>query len=325
VTPVPDWTTFDGARWGELTLGETTLGGFGQRFSCRDTDTPGLLLATTRSRSNTRAYVVFSGADPAARLEWITLFFEGGKPLASEALLQQFNTEPVERYPETRALDWRFWLFPRRGIAAVIGRDQMPERVAGLIFGSPERLAQLAERLPTQETPVAAPDEKEQPPLVARLGRVNVSASREGEINFDRDRLENTVEYQVQSALERRGAILFDRGAEGRASVTVRVRRRSDKENQRRVAIDVSSSITAQGPYGQVTGYGSASREIEGDVTSGRIRSHAADAAEDATLQAVASARRSMEKQRADAREARTRGQMLEMAKRLLRLGRLER
>src|SRR5262249_58015906 len=123
---------FDGARWGELPWGEPPLGGFTQRFSCRDTDTPGLLLATTRSRTNTRAYVVFSGADPAARLEWITLYFEGGKPLAPEALLQQFNTEPVERYPETRALDWRFWLFPRRGIAAVIGRDRTPERVAGL-------------------------------------------------------------------------------------------------------------------------------------------------------------------------------------------------
>src|SRR5207247_864217 len=106
-----------------------------------------------------------------------------------------------------------------------------------------ERVSALAERLPERETPVAPPDEKEQQPLVARVGRVSVSTLREGEINFDRDRLENTAEYQVQAALERRAAVVFDRGADGRASVTVRVRRRSDKENRRRVAIDVSSSV----------------------------------------------------------------------------------
>jgi hypothetical protein len=329
VVPVPDWTQFDGSHWGALTLGETTLADFTRRFSSRETDTPGLLVANTPSRTNTRAYVLFAGAHPEARLEWVTLFMESGKPLAPEALLQQYGSQYAERFPESRTLDWRLWLIPERGVAGVVDRNRTQNlgnespRLAGFLFARPMAMASVAERLPKQETPVTRPEEQDdEAALIARIGRVSVTTSREGDINFDRDRLESTVESQVQLGLSDRGAVLYDRSAEGRVSVSVRVRRRPDRDGRRRVAIDVNSSITAAGPYAEVSGYGSASREIEGDTTSGRIRSRAADAAVEATHNAENSVRQSLQKQRSNAHQAMVRGQMLELTKLLLRTGR---
>jgi hypothetical protein len=328
VVPVPDWTQFDGVRWGPLTLGETTLADFTQRFSSRETDTPGILQANTPNRANSRVYVIFSGAAPTSRLEWVELFREGGKNLAPEALIQQYGAEREERFMPERAVDWRLWIYPQRGVAAVVergspgSRDETAARVAGFLFARPPVMSALAERLPREETPVAHPSEPEEKELIAQVGRVTVNATREGEINFDRDRLESTAEYQVQSGLDSRGPVVYDRNGDGRVTVNVRVRRRPDRDGRRRVDIEVNSSMTAASPYGQVTGYGSASSEIEGDVTSGRIRSRASDLAEEATGEAAESVRRSMQQKQSEARQARVRGQMLELAKLLVRTGR---
>jgi hypothetical protein len=328
VVPVPEWTQFDGAHWGSLTLGETTQGVFTERFSSRATDTPGLLLGNTSRRARARVLAVFAGANPEARLEWVTLLREEDKPLAPEALIQHFGSEYTERFPHPRALDWRLWIFPRRGVAAVVergakGNDRSADQVAGFIFARPQQMTALAARLPETETPVTAVTRQdEEEPLEARVGRVSVSADRDGDISFDRDRLEDTVESRVQLELSSRGPVVFNRNADGRVSVQVRVRRRPDRKGSRRVTVDVSSSINAEGTDGSVTGYGSASRDLEGDVTSGRIRSRAADAAVEATEQAARSVRRSMESGRAEARTNFIRGQMLELTKMLLRTGR---
>jgi hypothetical protein len=329
VVPVPEWTQFDGARWGALTLGETTLGAFTERFSSRATDTPGLLLGNTSRRAHARVYLVFAGAGPEARLEWVTLLREADRQLAPEALIQQFGSDYVERFQETRALDWWLWVYPRRGLAVVVergpsgARQSTGARVAGFLFGRAAQMTTLAARLPERETPITAPEKlDEDEPLEASVGRVSVEAEREGDINFDRDRLEDEVEFRVQSGLSSAGPVVFDRNADGRVSVQVKVRRRSDRNGRRRVAVDVTSSISAEGPTGSVSGYGSASRELEGDVTSGRIRSRAVDAAEEATEEAVGSVRTSMQNRRNEARTALVRGQMLELTKLLLRTGR---
>jgi hypothetical protein len=328
VVAVPDWTQFDGVRWGAFTLGETTLGDFTERFSSRETDTPGILLANTPSRANSRAYVVFSGAAPDARLEWVVLFREGGKRLAPEALLQQYTEQQQERFPPERGLDWRLWIFPKRGVAAIVERDRGgdPEdaapRIAGFVFARPTMMSVLSGRLTREETPVTGPREPDEEEWVAHVGRVSVNATRDGDINFDRDRLERTAELQVQLSLRDGGPVVFDRNGDGRVAVNVRVRRRPDRNGRRRVAIEVNSSITAERPSGQVTGYGSASSEIEGDVTSGRIRNRASDLAEEATDDAVQSIRRSMQQKQSEARQAFARGQMLGLARLLVRTGR---
>lgn len=329
VLPVPEWTQFDGVHWGALTLGETTLGAFNERFSSRATDTPGLLLANTSRRAHARITAVFAGAGPEARLEWVTLLREADRQLAPEALIQQFGSDYVERFPESRAVDWRLWIYPRRGVAAVVERGASGDgkaaaaRVAGFLFGRPAQMTTLAARLPERETPITASgSQEEDEPLEAGVGRVSVSSERDGDINFDRDRLEDEVEFRVRAGLSSAGPVVFDRNADGRVSVQVKVRRRSDKNGRRRVAVEVSSSISAEGPTGTVSGYGSASRELEGDVTSGRIRSRAVDAAEEATEDAARSVRQSMQNRRNEARTALVRGQMLELTKLLLRTGR---
>src|SRR5687767_3563659 len=100
VVPVPAWTEFEGGRWGELVLGETTRAAFERDYSCSETNLPGVLEGNTSNRTNTELFLVFDGPGPEARLHGMACFFDGDRgapaPLEFEG---RFGAQAVGGYP----------------------------------------------------------------------------------------------------------------------------------------------------------------------------------------------------------------------------------
>jgi hypothetical protein len=251
VVPVPLWSDFDGTRWGDLTLDQTTRAMFEQEYSSRSAGRSGALEARTSSRMKTDLYVVFNGRGPDATLAWIVCYYNGGAtaptPVAFEG---RYAAREIEGYPSTRRAGWRLLASQEQGVTAVVEGDQDGERVVALVMGRPDRMTELVNR--------KRPSEGDDPPagtsaadtLRAQIGQIDVNVYVAPDTRVDRERLRRDVQ---QSAEERvRGQSLFRMtdGSDGTLSATLSVepRQPGDKRHLQLVAhvtLDAEGGNTA--------------------------------------------------------------------------------
>jgi hypothetical protein len=259
IVPVPLWSTFDGARWGDLVLGQTTRELFVREYSSTETTVAGVMEANTPNKTNTQAFVLFDGPGSAAKLAAVVLFYDGdrgsmGRPPrpALVAWEDRYGQGAIGGYPPDRPDAWRLRIAVDRGAAALIQRDDDRERIAALIFAQPERLKPLAAGLSATETEVRPLLSREDwEPLVARVAYIDVNVDLGRNVAADRRGLRRDIERDAEDLLQARTAFRLVTHDGGRLVVDLEGETR--RQNGRQIRLRARAALDADSPYGLVT------------------------------------------------------------------------
>lgn len=264
---VPALAAFDGVRWGDVVFGESTDGTLKRRFTTAKAKARPEAIAIRTDQADTDVEVLLDGRGDKARAAGILVRYE--RPRFLKDLEGELGvSEP--RYLRGRWEDWRVAVFPARGIAAQVLRN---DEVIAVFLGAPERLASAVRTLDTEPVPVVRqPDPGEGWDRVVRFGRVTVdmdvkAKNRPAEIaNRDLDRIQDDATYDARRA-RGRGNIAYERGESGTYGLTIRS---GDWNDKGKATVSVNANFRGESPYGEVTASAYASDTV-GDNYRNRI------------------------------------------------------
>jgi hypothetical protein len=301
IVSVPDWRRFDGVRWGELVLDETTRAAFEQRYAFRRTDRDGVLQATTSNRSKTQLFLVFDGPGEDARLAWIVCFYDGGSgaPRRGE-LAGRYEAREITGYPTIQRAGWRLFAATAQGVAAVDERDAQGSRVAALIMGRPGRATALVRRTQAEDTSGQSPlGSTVQDRFTLSIGRIDVDVSVASAVRIDRGGLQRESQRAAEDQVRDWPIFQLAAGGDGRLAVGLEVEPRTLRDRQQ-VRIAVQATLDAEGVGGAVHARSDRNhRDLDAAGGQGRIEEEARWLVERGIDALAASAQKQLQQQRA--------------------------
>ncbi|HEX8463429.1 MAG TPA: hypothetical protein VF627_02330 [Abditibacterium sp.] len=259
--PIPPLSNFDGARWGDLQLGQTT---FKQIQSRYETGKGAYTLSTELTQPKTapiRVDLLWQKRGELEVLSAITVRFETAprrdevEPLFAPKAATPLETETSAPHVSQlfwpgRSEDWSVLHFAPRGVAVFALRHNDLETAPLLLLTSPQRLRPLAARLSSEVQPVTEPfDPHAKEPKIMEFGTISISLDRDLELSErERDRTKELVKDAYAG-----GTIRYVRGARGTYLITMTGSKKRDSGS-----VSISVSIEGNGPYGALSASGSA-------------------------------------------------------------------
>lgn len=330
--PMPPLSSFDGARWGDLRLGQTT---FRQIQAGYETGKGAFERSTELTRpKNTplRIDLLWDKRGGDEVLEAIAIRFEGVGPnrMAVEKLFDP-QSGAANHYPNTRFEAWRVASFAARGVAFFTLSEAQNETAPLLLLTFPRALNFA--NLPTQPTEVEERiDPHQNEPKIAEFGRIEVEFSDSDDdlalSSREKERVRDAIEYTTAA-----GTLRFRVGSAGKYQVNATGR----DGGKRGGSVSATVSIEANGPYGTIRATGSDSdswswtkkEQENGEHRNGyelnrRLRDSFRDAVSAARREAEASFARQMEQSGPPPLEQVREGQWREIIENLRKSGRNE-
>jgi hypothetical protein len=266
---------YDGTRWSGITLGRTRQDEVRKQFkSGRGDYDPAVELVPERPLPY-KISVLFATRRKEATAEAVVLKWkeERAGTLLSELVRALGEREAEERFTEGRYEDWRYVLYPERGILLFAIQDRVPL----ILMGQPERLTRLLRNLPTRATRIINyRDPREDQPKRATYGDYEVRLDMKGMEVENRDRERRNIERDLRDPYESGGRLTYRPGDSGAYRVTITGRYSKDKGG----SVEAYVSITAGGPFGEVSASNTESERIE----RGRDRVYLEDTRYERTL-----------------------------------------
>ncbi|MCW5942875.1 MAG: hypothetical protein KIS66_11615 [Fimbriimonadaceae bacterium] len=259
---LPSLAAFDGTRWGEIALGESTDGSLKRRFATAKAKVRPEAIALRADKPDVEVEVLLDGRGDKARAGGVHLKYETPR-LLRDLVAELGPSEP--RFLPDRWEDWQVAVFPSKGVLAQVAGG---ESVLRVLLCAPERVgASLRILSPDRTNLVRRPDPGEDWDRVVRFGRVTVNVdvprkNRPAEIaNRDLDRLQEDAAYDARRT-RGRGSIAYERGEDGVYDLTIRAGEWNDKG---KASITVSANFRGETPYGPVIAYGTATDTVSYD------------------------------------------------------------
>lgn len=285
--PLPDLTTYDMKRVGNVVFGETADKDLKKLYKVgKGAMRPEGLVLSNDDQWRVDALLNGRGGDAKA----IAVWFEAKK--ATEFSTFTRDLGPAERfYAANRSSDWSANTWSEKGIAMFVTREGNRDYVDGILLTDRARILTMSRGLRTDESSIidlqAIFDRKDRRVWIrdfsVNINRKNINI---GEVS----REERLLESFAQRRFETR-AIQFARDGSGSVSITVTI----DFEKT-----NVSVSLSGRNEIGSVSGSGSSTGRkfrVQNDVAEYR-RDYVEDAVLDALSDAVQSAERAIDAQK---------------------------
>jgi hypothetical protein len=262
---VPLWSEFDGTRWGDLTLDGTTRSAFEREYSSRSAGRDDVLEANTSRKTKTQLFLVFNGPGPEARLAWIVCYYDRGAEAPRPAAFEgRYEAREVEGFPSTRHAGWRLLASNERGVTALVERERDGERVAGLVFGGPERTAALLSR----ERPTGG-DGSDDPPAEtptrdaprAKIGRIDFTLYTAPDVRVDRNHVREELQRAAEERVRSQPGLQVTDGSNGSLTAVLDIEPRQPGD-RRHLALVAHVTLDAEGGGGAIHVRGDEERSI---------------------------------------------------------------
>lgn len=270
--------TFDGRRWSECIIGQTTNDDLRKQFRTERGAFRREAFRFARAGKNDgpRVEAVLDGSRGVSRVIGFLLSYAEGDGPDPARLAERLGEKAARFYPGGDRYDaWHLETFSDHGVAlVVVGEDDANERggaaaavrVPYLLLCRPDSLADLAARWQRDPSPVVDPQTRlrENPPVL-EIGDVDVSFSLK-HVSLTRTRdVEDNLERGIQDDLSRYSrrrdeALVFRRSGKSTFKVSLSAEFNSAR---RTTSVSVSTSIEGETGYGRVSASGSGSDKIE--------------------------------------------------------------
>lgn len=306
---MPPLSSFDGARWGDLRLGQTTFRQVRAAYETGD----GIYVRSTEltQPKNTplRVDLLWDKRGDQEVLEAIAVSFVGTGPLRAEVerlFDPQLRSENFTQKGRFEA--WRVARLASKGVAFFTLGEPESETAPLILLAPPQSLralsTDLSNALSSEYMPVETRfDPHENEPKRAEFGRIKIDFSGDDDLELSRGE-RNRARDGIEEA-EADGALRFSPRSDGRYEVSAKGREKG--KNGGSVAVGVS--IRGDGPYGTLSATGSATQSwswskkeqqreefLDNDQLNRRLRDAFREALRDARRQAENSFARQMEK-----------------------------
>lgn len=248
--PIPPLSGFDGARWGNLQIGRTTLGVLRQNYETGKGAYERSMELTQPKNTPLRVDLLWNKRDKEEVLAAITVRFaaEGARWSDVDKLFQGAAAE--NGYVQGRFEDWRVVRWPSRGVAAFAMRGGETETVPLLVLAAPDALGALQNRLVPNAPVEEYVDEFANEPKRVEFGTIEIDLDDDLELSRrEASRTRDAIKNAYAG-----GTLRYERGGEGSYRVNV-----SGSKKATGGSVSVSVSIEGEGPYGSVSASGSGS------------------------------------------------------------------
>lgn len=261
--------TFDGATWSGLTLGKTTREEIEKQLRTRDYHGGVLGLVfhddvrvmrssielTPEKKSPTNIELLMSSDKKEAVLVGImALNAEGGANL--DELANSAGEAGVDCYYNGRLEDWRYVVYPQKGIVAFVAREAGHDRVHCVALCLPPAIKALTRYGKDKPTAIEERiDPNAEKPRVMDFGLASLTVNVRGVTMEERERRREERALQYATAHD---TIRYRPGATGTYLVTVS----GQVDQQKGGSLTVECKISGDGPYGLVTASGSSTKSL---------------------------------------------------------------
>lgn len=242
----PKLTDFTVQTWGSLEFGRTTQEGIKKAYKNTRGDFRNSVELKMSPAQPYKVFALFPNVKKEATLDSVVLCFKNETDGPSlDSLKTALGTDLKRTYPPTRHDDWSIAIWPNRGIAALLLREQ----AVWVLLGDPARVSRIgagfADTAPTV-TDVPDPSAGKKKEIVFGSVSADFSLTRM-DVNKNRER--DNIEREVQRPLTSDSVLRYDSGSDGTYRVSVSATNHDDKDGSG----SVSASLEGVSPYGKIS------------------------------------------------------------------------
>ncbi|HEX9996997.1 MAG TPA: hypothetical protein VGB45_07640 [Abditibacterium sp.] len=249
--PIPPLSTFNGARWGDLVIGQTSFRAVQKSYETGKGDFERSTELTQPKNSPVRVDLLWNLRGKEEILGAIAVRFTGDGPKMSEiaGIFDPKSEFEVPFYWRGRYEDWRVAQFAPRGVAAFCMRydqdESAPEFAPLLLLCEPRALQSVARTLSAEFAPVERRfDPHENKPKVMEFSGISVDIDLDDNLRLPWSERPRTFDQIAEADAE--GTIRYYRNGSGTYAVKVT----GDDNGKKGGSISATVTIAGNGPYG---------------------------------------------------------------------------